>query len=68
MDGFPPRQKDEICHCCGADFGYDDETLAATRKYREEWINKGAIWFCSDEKPENWSLEEQLKNIPEEFQ
>ena len=72
--GFEPwenngeRPTHAICPCCGADFGYDDETPLTTKKYRIEWLNNGAQWFCPNEKPENWSLEEQLKNIPKEFQ
>ena len=57
----------EICPCCGADFGYDDETPAIAKKYRDDWLKKGASWFCPNEKPENWSLEKQLTQIPKDF-
>lgn len=32
-----------------------------------EWIKNGVKWFFSKNKPENWSLEEQLKSIPLEY-
>lgn len=56
-----------ICPCCGIEFGYEDFSLEAIREKRKQWINRGAKWFCPKEKPENWSLEEQMKNIPDEF-
>jgi hypothetical protein len=64
-DGCSPTY--EICSCCGLEFGNEDYTIESTNKYREEWIAKGAKWFESKEKPENWNLEEQLKNIPQAF-
>lgn len=71
--GFEPwenngeRPTHEICNCCGADFGLDDCTAPAVKQYRAKWLSNGAKWFCPNEKPANWSLEEQLKNIPKEF-
>lgn len=57
----------DICICCGVEFGYEDSKLEGIRKYRQEWITKGAPWSDAKQKPENWLLDEQLKNIPEEF-
>jgi hypothetical protein len=56
----------EICPCCGTEFGYHDATLDAIKKNRKQWVEKGAPWFDEKKKPSQWSLEEQLKNIPEE--
>lgn len=56
-----------ICDCCGCEFGYEDCLLSAIRKYREEWIAKGAPWFQKKARPENWDLQEQLKKIPKAF-
>jgi hypothetical protein len=64
-DGQTPTY--DICSCCGVEFGYEDATLVAVRNYRKEWIEKGAKWLKPKEMPESWSLEEQLKNIPDEF-
>ncbi len=58
---------DDICPCCGVHFGYEDFTLEGMKEYRKQWLDKGAKWFVPKEKPENWSLEEQMKNIPKEF-
>lgn len=58
----------EICACCGVEFGYEDSTLIAIKKYREEWINNGAKWFKPKETPLLWSLENQLMMIPKEYQ
>ena len=54
----------EICSCCGFEFGFDDFSEHKTfEQYREEWIKNGAKWLNINEKPKNWILEEQLKNI-----
>jgi hypothetical protein len=57
----------DICLCCGTEFGYDDCFLEDVKISREEWLKMGNTWFCPEYKPENWSLEEQLKNIPKQF-
>lgn len=57
----------ELCGCCGVDFGYEDTSVKHAKQYREEWLRKGAIWISSEEKPANWSLEEQLKQIPSDY-
>lgn len=59
-DGYPTYT---ICECCGFESGFDDDNMEMTlEEYREEWIEEGTKWF-SKEKPLNWSLEKQLKNI-----
>ena len=57
----------ELCGCCGVDFGYQDCTLVYVKKFREEWLKKGGKWANPDKKPSNWSLKEQLKQIPQEY-
>ena len=57
----------DICDCCGVEFGYEDCTLDAIRSFREKWIATGADWKYPKKKPSNWSLEEQLSNIPKKF-
>ena len=64
-DGKNPNHV--ICSCCGAEFGYEDFTLEGIRDHRNQWLENGAKWFSPKEKPENWLLEDQMKNIPEEF-
>jgi hypothetical protein len=56
-----------ICECCGVEFGYEDCTVKSTKIFREIWLSNGAKWWLPKEKPANWSLEEQIKNIPKNY-
>jgi len=61
VDGNPSY---EICKCCGFEFGYDDESEGKSfKEYRMEWIESGAQWHNAKEKPENWNVKVQLRNI-----
>jgi len=54
----------EICPCCGFEFGFDDDLKGNNYEiYRENWIEDGAQWFIKKQRPENWSLKQQLLNI-----
>lgn len=64
-DGLIPTY--EICLCCGVEFGNEDYTIESTKKYRYNWLSKGNPWFFVNEKPKNWKLEEQFKNIPPKY-
>ncbi len=64
-DGNSPSY--EICLCCGVEFGNEDYTIESIKKYRQRWISDGVNWFDPNEKPINWNVEEQLKNIDKEF-
>ena len=57
----------EICDCCGVEFGHEDFTVESTHAYRKQWLKEGAKWFMPKEKPEGWSLENQLQQIPQKF-
>ena len=56
----------EVCDCCGCEFGNDDEPGTAPpltfRQYREEWMADGGRWFEPSRKPQDWTLEQQLKD------
>lgn len=56
-----------ICPCCGVEAGYEDCTKEAINKYRKSWLEMGSKWNEKEEKPKNWNIEEQFKNIPIEF-
>jgi hypothetical protein len=56
-----------ICNCCGTEFGYHDATLKAIKNSRDRWIEQDAKWFNPKAKPEAWTLEEQLRNVPHTF-
>jgi len=60
----------EMCACCGGEFGFDDDIHACGKpiqEYRSKWIDEGANFYNPSKRPENWNLEVQLGNIPEEF-
>lgn len=52
-----------ICPCCGVEFGYEDTTIKSIENYRKKWILNGAPWFKGEDRPPNWSVENQLYNI-----
>lgn len=56
-----------ICECCGTEFGYGDCSLKAIAANRSRWLANEAKWKYPEEKPNNWSLEEQMENIPNEY-
>ncbi|MBX3417722.1 MAG: hypothetical protein KF851_08975 [Pirellulaceae bacterium] len=70
--GYPSH---EGCHCCGYQFGYDDDLSASGSaksfaESRRRWIEKGCRWFCgTDPRPENWKVSDQLSaaGIPDEI-
>jgi len=58
---------DEICSCCGIQFGYDDiyaDTEEDFKKvyadWRCEWIKGGYKWFSPNPPPAGWNPETQL--------
>lgn len=57
----------DICDCCGVEFGYEDCTVEATRRYRQKWIERGSPWTRPESCPEAWDPEEQLEAVPPEF-
>jgi len=63
-DGLPSW---EICDCCGAKAGIDDNDIHEIRIRRKEWLDGGAKWFKPRNKVLHWSPNEQLKNIPPEW-
>jgi hypothetical protein len=64
-DGASPTF--DICDCCGVEFGYEDSTLEAVKKYRAAWIAEGCTWFRPKDKPSGWTWEQQSQNVPERF-
>lgn len=64
-DGVTPTY--EICSCCGGEFGNDDYTMESVKKYRARWLAEGAVWFYKKNRPENWDIEKQMKDIPKTF-
>lgn len=56
----------EICVCCNCEFGFDDFCLSAVRDYREKWISSSRFSNLHF-KPMNWSVENQLLEIEEDW-
>lgn len=62
--GWPSWQ---ICVCCWSESWYYDTLDNAIKNNRKKWIEWWCKWFDPKEKPENWDIEEQMKNIPEKY-
>ena len=59
------HKSDEICSCCGFQFGWTDEDLGYTyEEWRERWIARGYPFQHSDDKkPNNWDGKAQLETL-----
>lgn len=64
-DGRTPSYN--ICPCCGVEFGNEDYNVESLKKYRAKWIIENAKWFDIKNKPDDWNLENQLRQIPDKF-
>ncbi len=64
-DGQSPTY--DFCPCCGVEFGYGDATPQAARQWRHTWITAGATWREPERRPADWSLDQQLKDVPPGF-
>jgi hypothetical protein len=59
---FPPKDNN-ICSCCGTEFGYHDLRLSHA-DLRAQWIAKGAPWFSKRmPKPDGWNPIAQLESV-----
>lgn len=59
---------DDICLCCGFQFGLDDFEYdckeEAHEVWRRKWIKEGCNWtYSQTNKPKDWNSKEQLKEI-----
>ena len=55
---------DEICPCCGFQFGCDDypDKEKQIKQWRDKWIQEGCRWFSTGRKPPlGWKAKKQLK-------
>ena len=55
-----------FCPCCGCEFGYQDFTPEAARINRVRWLSK-PVWDDETQKPKDWNVEEQLKQIDPKY-
>lgn len=59
---FPPRDNN-ICSCCGTEFGYHDLKLSHA-DLRKQWIAKGMPWFSTRmPRPRDWNPTEQVNRL-----
>jgi hypothetical protein len=63
---------DEICPCCGIQFGYDDAAGGDVQirqkiyeQWRQRWIEKGMPWDSAgiEDPPPGWDPQAQLKQL-----
>jgi len=59
IEGNVEDKYQEICPCCGTQFGYDDATTPHS-VLRDRWISKGMKWFSKNKPPENWDPVKQI--------
>lgn len=52
----------EICPCCDTEFGFDNCNCSYS-DLRIKWFKGGAKFNYNNDMPENWNLENQLKNL-----
>lgn len=52
----------EVCPCCDTEFGFDNYKFSYST-LRTNWFKNGASFKYLEDKPEDWNLENQLKNL-----
>jgi hypothetical protein len=59
-DGNSPSY--DICICCGAEFGFDDDTPENVSAYRKKWIDAGTPFHSPSQIPTGWLPDEHFNN------
>ena len=54
----------DMCPCCGVEWGYEDNGLFSTERYRNLWIEKGAPWFSRHIQSDSLSFDERMRRSP----
>jgi len=57
----------DICDCCGIQTMQDDQYPELAREERAKWFARNCEWSYPEDKPENWDLASQLKNIRPDY-
>lgn len=70
IDYFPHGENgdspsNDICICCGTEFGYQDSSLKAIFTSRAKWIAEGLNWNDLKNQDKKWNPLKQILNIPE---
>jgi hypothetical protein len=61
------RTSINLCSCCGVNYGSYKLTVSYIKEYRKSWLKKGTPWLFPKEKPDDWSIEDYTKNIPDKY-
>lgn len=56
-----------FCPCCGVEWGYQDYAVERAREFRTAWLKQGAPWSEPKARPSEWTLEEQMAHVPEDY-
>ena len=67
-----PFNSNEICACCGSQYGLDIQDYTDVIKVRTEWLQEGAEWFDNEDdvspsKPNNWNVDVAKRQIKDAF-
>lgn len=57
-----------ICPCCQVEAGYEDGDAESSRRYRAEWLARGAPWTDESTPHDGLSTEERLTHVPPGFE
>ena len=67
--GYPPwgldgdQPTNDICNCCGVEWGYEDTAPSSIINFRERWIAEGAPWDDPEIPDDGLTTGERLANI-----
>ncbi len=60
-------RRNDVCSCCGETTANISISLPQAYSMRKQWIKRPYKWHRTNMMPDDWSLEDQLKDIPDDF-
>ena len=61
------KESSDFCYCCGLKFNRQRPTVDEVKSVRDRWLLHPEFWKESNVRPDNWKIEDQISNIPEEY-
>ena len=61
-------ESNDVCYCCGLSFNRHPPVLTAVKAARDHWLLHPKFWKEPSALPEDWRIEDQMSNIPPEYQ
>ena len=58
----------DVCYCCGLSFNRQPPVLTAVKAARDQWLLHPEFWKEPSVLPEDLRIEDQMGNIPPEYQ